>query len=61
MLKLLLQLKLSINKYSLNKWRTSCNNSIGTKLLEIQPTLNETSENKKIPYRPYKTHIQTYY
>ena len=33
--------KPSINKYVLDKWQTSWNNSIGSKLLEIKPTIGE--------------------
>ena len=31
----------SINKYILDQWQTSWNNSIGNKLLEIKPTIGE--------------------
>ena len=31
----------SINKYILEEWQTSWNNSIGNKLLEIKPTIGE--------------------
>ena len=31
----------SINKYVLDQWQTSWNNSIGNKLLEIKPTIGE--------------------
>ena len=34
-------LKSSINKYVLDQWQTSWNNSIGNKLLEIKPTIGE--------------------
>ena len=34
-------LKPSINKYILEEWQTSCNNSIGNKLLDIKPTIGE--------------------
>ena len=33
--------KQSINKYILEKWQTSWNNSIGNKLLDIKPTIGE--------------------
>ena len=33
--------KPSINKYILDQWQTSWNNSIGNKLLEINPTIGE--------------------
>ena len=33
--------KTSINKYILEEWQTSWNNSIGNKLLEIKPTIGE--------------------
>ena len=33
--------KPSINKYILEEWQTSWNNSIGNKLLEIKPTIGE--------------------
>ena len=33
--------KPSINKYILDQWQTSWNNSIGNKLLEIKPTIGE--------------------
>ena len=33
--------KPSINKFVLNQWQTSWNNSIGNKLLEIKPTIGE--------------------
>ena len=33
--------KTSINKYILDPWQTSWNNSIGNKLLEIKPTKGE--------------------
>ena len=33
--------KPSINKYILDQWKTSSNNSIGNKLLEIKPTIGE--------------------
>ena len=33
--------KPSINKYILDEWQTSWNNSIGNKLLEIKPTIGE--------------------
>ena len=33
--------KLSINKYILEEWQTSWNNSIGNKLLDIKPTIGE--------------------
>ena len=33
--------KPSINKYILEEWRTSWNNSIGNKLLDIKPTIGE--------------------
>ena len=33
--------KPSINKYILNQWQTSWNNSIGNKILEIKPTIGE--------------------
>ena len=33
--------KPSINKYILEKWQTSWNNSIGNKLLDIKPTIGE--------------------
>ena len=33
--------KLSINKYILDQWQTSWNNSIGNKLLEIKPIIGE--------------------
>ena len=33
--------KLSINKYILDQWQTSWNNSIGDKLLEIKPIIGE--------------------
>ena len=33
--------ELSINKYILNEWQTSWNNSIGNKLLEIKLTIGE--------------------
>ena len=33
--------KQSINKYILDQWQTSWNNSIGNKLLEIKPTIGE--------------------
>ena len=33
--------KPSINKYFLDEWYTSWNNSIGNKLLEIKPTIDE--------------------
>ena len=33
--------KQSINKYILDQWHTSWNNSIGNKLLEIKPTIGE--------------------
>ena len=33
--------KPSINKYVLDQWQTSWNNSIGNKLLEIKPTIGE--------------------
>ena len=33
--------KPSINKYILDQWQTSWNNSIGNKLLEINPTFGE--------------------
>ena len=43
--------KPSINKYILEEWQTSWNNSIGNKLLDIKPTninqLFETLEEKK--------------
>ena len=32
---------LSINKYILEEWLTSWNNSIGNKLLDIKPTIGE--------------------
>ena len=31
----------SINKYILEEWQTSWNNSIGNKLLDIKPTIGE--------------------
>ena len=34
-------LKPSINKYILDQWQTSWNNSIGNKLLEIKPTIDK--------------------
>ena len=34
-------IKPSINKYILDQWQTSWNNSIGNKLLEIKPTIGE--------------------
>ena len=34
-------LKPSINKYILEEWQTSLNNSIGNKLLDIKPTIGE--------------------
>ena len=34
-------LKPSINKYNLEEWQTSWNNSIGNKLLDIKPTIGE--------------------
>ena len=33
--------KPSINKYILDEWQTSWNNSIGNKLLDIKPTIGE--------------------
>ena len=33
--------KPSINKYIMEEWQTSWNNSIGNKLLEIKPTIGE--------------------
>ena len=33
--------KPSINKYILEEWQTSWNNSIGNKLLDIKPTIGE--------------------
>ena len=33
--------KPSINKYILDQWQTSWNNSIGNKLLDIKPTIGE--------------------
>ena len=33
--------KPSINKYILEEWPTSWNNSIGNKLLDIKPTIGE--------------------
>ena len=33
--------KPSINRYILEKWQTSWNNSIGNKLLDIKPTIGE--------------------
>ena len=33
--------KQSINKYILEEWQTSWNNSIGNKLLDIKPTIGE--------------------
>ena len=33
--------KPSINKYILEKWQTSWNNSIGNKLIDIKPTIGE--------------------
>ena len=43
--------KPSINKYILDQWQTSWNNSIGNKLREIKPTIGdqllETLEKKK--------------
>ena len=33
--------KPSINKYILEEWQTSRNNSIGNKLLDIKPTIGE--------------------
>ena len=33
--------KPSINKYVLDQWQTSWNNTIGNKLLEIKPTIGE--------------------
>ena len=33
--------KPSINKYNLEEWQTSWNNSIGNKLLQIKPTIGE--------------------
>ena len=33
--------KPSVNKYILEEWQTSWNNSIGNKLLDIKPTIAE--------------------
>ena len=59
--------KPSINKYILGEWQTSWNNSIGNKLLDIQPIIGEhqsvvrnirkrRSRLGSTPFRSYKSH-----
>ena len=56
--------KPSINKYILDQWQTSWNNSIGSKLLEIKPTISEHQSIETLeksffgltPFRSYKNH-----
>ena len=59
--------KPSINKYILEEWQTSWNNSIGNKLLDIKPTIGEyqsvvrnirkrRSSFSSTPLRSYKSH-----
>ena len=54
--------KPSINKYILEEWQTSWNNSIGNKLLDIKPTIGEyqtlerRSSFSSTPLRSYRSH-----